>query len=63
MKKLKFLLIAICISAGIAGITNANASASANVPLCIPSPGDVCFGIPDEGGPIGWYANYVQYNP
>ena len=62
MKNVKFLLFALCISAGVAGITHVKASAN-KVPLCVQSPGDVCFGIPDEGGPIGWYANYVQYNP
>jgi len=62
MKSLRFLLVAVCISAGIVGISHAKASSNA-VPLCVQSPGDVCFGIPDEGGPIGWYADYVQYNP
>jgi hypothetical protein len=62
MKKFRFFLAAFCISAAVAGFTHANASANV-APLCLPSPDDSCFGIPDDtGGPIGWYRDYIPYS-
>jgi hypothetical protein len=64
MKKFRFLLVALCISAGIASFSKVKATSSNMVPLCTPYWGDACFGIPDDwGGPIGWYADYTKYNP
>ncbi len=60
MKNLRFLLVAVCLSAGLATIGHVNASASKKFPLCVYEPNEACFGIPDEGGDPGWYADHKQ---
>lgn len=61
MKKIRFLLLAVCVSAGLATFSHVKASDHQKYPLCVYSPDMVCFGIPDEGGDPGWYIDHEQY--
>lgn len=59
MKNLRFLLVAVCISAGVAAFSHVKASSTERLPRCEPFPDEVCYGKVGDG-PIGWYIDYHQ---